>query len=120
MMAFGAIELLLLLAVLAIGVVVVVSVVGAASPRRSVPPTPTQPQLPGPDPVLARVRTLAWDSREIETPLADALIGYLNEHEHDPDHRAVRNQVGEIAWQHRETCPSLSTLVIDAVRKPEA
>ena len=54
------------------------------------------------------------------TPLADALIGYLNEHDRDPDQHAVRNQVGEIAWQHRDTCPNLSVIVVDVLRHPHA
>jgi hypothetical protein len=117
-MALGAVELLLILGLLLAGAVVVVSVVAGATRRTSLPAAPARPALPAPDPVLARVRDLAWDSREIEPQLADALIGYLNEHERDEDQHAVRNQVGEIAWQHRDTCPSLSTLVIDALRNP--
>jgi hypothetical protein len=118
MAMMGPVELLLLLLVLGAGAAVVISVVVAASRRSAVTASPPHPALPGPDPVLARIRTIAWDSREIDAPLADALIGYLNEHEGDRDQRAVRNEVGEIAWQHRETCPNLSTIVIDALRNP--
>ena len=116
MAAMGAIELLMLLLLFAAGIVVVVSVVAAASRRTAVPPAPPRPQLPPPDPALVKVKDLAWDSREIDTPLADALIGYLNEHERDADHQRVRNQVSEIAWEHRGTCPNLSELVLRTLR----
>ncbi len=118
MAMLGMVELLLLLALLAGGAVVVVSVVVGATRRPPVTAAPPHPMLPGPDPVLARVKGIAWDSREIDTPLADALIAHLNEHERDADQSAVRNQVGEIAWQHRETCPNLSAIVIAELRNP--
>ena len=117
MSVLGLIPMMMMLVVVALVVVGVVLTVGS---RPSVSGPPPPPQLPGPDPVLARVKDLAWDSREVETPLADALIAYLNEHERDPDQQSVRNQVGEIAWQHRETCPNLSAIVIDELRRPGA
>ena len=66
--------------------------------------------------VLARVKRLAWEAREVETPLADELIRYLNAREKDLDLRAVRNEVAEIAWRHRTTCPTLSELVRHTVQ----
>jgi hypothetical protein len=66
--------------------------------------------------VLARVRAIAWDHREIDSPLADELIRYLNARERDLDLRAVRHEVAEIAWRHRDDCPDLSVIVRDAVR----
>ena len=66
--------------------------------------------------VLARVKRIAWDHRELDEPLADELIRYLNARENDLDLRAVRNEVAEIAWRHREACPDLSLIVRDAVR----
>lgn len=118
-MGMAALELLVVLLVLLAGVAVVVrALTGGES--ASLPGPDPRVQLAGPDPVIERVRALAWDSREIDTPLADALIAHLNAHEHDPDHRGVRNQLGEIAWQHRETSPHLSVLVIDALRHPGA
>jgi hypothetical protein len=114
---FGLVPVLLLLVVLGL---VVAGVVLASGSRPSVTGASPPPALPAPDPVLARVKDLAWDHRDLDTPLADALIGYLNEHERDADQLAVRNQVGEIAWQHRDTCPNLSVLVIDLLRHPGA
>ena len=114
MASMGLLPMLVLLVVLAL---VAVGVVLTTGSRPSVTGPPPPAPLPGPDPVLARVKDLAWDSREIETPLADALIGYLNEHERDPDQQAVRNQLGEIAWAHREACPNLSAIVIDELRR---
>ncbi len=64
--------------------------------------------------VLARVKQIAWDHRELDPPLADELIGYLNARENDLDLRAVRNEVAEIAWRHRDTCPDLSEIVRQA------
>ena len=61
--------------------------------------------------MLARVKAIAWDHREIDTPLADELIGYLNARERDLDLRSVRHEVAEIAWRHREDCPDLSVIV---------
>ncbi len=115
-MFLGALELLLVLLVMLGAIVLVGTVVVNASRRPPVPPAPQPPALPEPDPVLVRVKDLAWDHRELDTPLADALIEYLNQHESNPDQRFVRNQVGEIAWQHRDTCPDLSVLVIDLLR----
>lgn len=117
-MALGMFELMVVLVLLGGAFVLMLSL--AAAVRRGVaPPPPRAPAaLPGPDPVLVRVKDLAWDHRDLDTPLADALIVYLNEHERDPDQHAVRNQVGEIAWQHRESCPNLSVLVIDLLRHP--
>ena len=66
--------------------------------------------------VLARVKAIAWDHREIDAPLADELIRYLNARERDLDLRAVRNEVAEIAWRHRESCPYLSENVQRIVR----
>ena len=66
--------------------------------------------------VLARVRAIAWDHREIDAPLADELIRYLNARERDLDLRAVRLEVAEIAWRHREDCPDLSVIIREAVR----
>jgi len=90
-------------------------VFGARGETRSGPP-PARPEV---EPearardgdVLARVKRLAWDSREIDAPLADELIRYLNARENDLDLRAVRNEAAEIAWRHRTTCPALSELV---------
>jgi hypothetical protein len=65
---------------------------------------------------LGRVKTIAWEHRELDTPLADDLIAYLNAHEDDPDLRPVRNEVAEIAWRHRDDCPDLSEIVRDALR----
>jgi hypothetical protein len=65
---------------------------------------------------LARVKAIAWDHRELDTPLADDLIAHLNAHEDDPDLRPVRNEVAEIAWRHRDDCPDLSEIVRDALR----
>ena len=67
--------------------------------------------------VLARVKQIAWDHRELDEPLADELIRYLNARERDLDLRAVRNEVAEIAWRHREECPALSEIVRAAVRE---
>ncbi len=116
-MVLGMMEMLLVLLLLGAAFVLMLSAAGAVR-RGLAPPPPRGLTVPAPDPVLAQVRSLAWDSREFETPLADALIAYLNEHERDPDQHAVRNQLAEIAWEHRETCPSLSVLVIDALRRP--
>jgi hypothetical protein len=66
--------------------------------------------------VLARVKAIAWDHREIDTPLADELIRYLNARGRDLDLQAVRHEVAEIAWRHRDDCPDLSVIVRDAVR----
>ena len=66
--------------------------------------------------VLARVKAIAWDHREIDAPLADELIRYLNARERDLDLRAVRNEVAEIAWRHRDSCPYLSENVQRIVR----
>lgn len=110
-------ELLFVLALIGGAFVLMLSIAGAIR-RGTTPPPPRALPVPGPDPLLVKVKELAWDHRELDTPLADALIGYLNDHEHDPDQRAVRNQVAEIAWQHRDTCPDLSVLVIDLVRHP--
>jgi hypothetical protein len=64
--------------------------------------------------VLARVKRIAWDHRELDQPLADELIRYLNARENDLNLRAVRNEVAEIAWRHRDDCPDLSQIVRDA------
>jgi hypothetical protein len=117
-MVMGAVELLLVLAILG-GAIVLGFVSIAAATRRPVTPAPERPALPQSDPVLAQVKDLAWDHRDLDTPLADALIGYLNEHERDADQHAVRNQVGEIAWRHRDDCPNLAVIVIDLLRHPE-
>jgi hypothetical protein len=66
--------------------------------------------------VLARVKRIAWDHRELDTALADELIRYLNARENDLDLRAVRNEVAEIAWRHRATSPDLSQIVRHAVQ----
>ena len=66
--------------------------------------------------VLARVKKIAWDHRELDPPLAEELIRYLNARENDLDLRAVRNEVAEIAWRHRDDCPALSEIVRAAVR----
>lgn len=66
--------------------------------------------------VLARVKSIAWDHRELDEPLADELIRYLNARERDLNLRAVRNEVAEIAWRHRDDSPDLSVIVLDAVR----
>ena len=113
----AAMRLILVIVLLTAVVAIVAGVVLAAS-RRAVADAPQSPALSGPDPVLARVKDLAWDSREVDTELADALIGYLNDHERDADQRAVRNQVGEIAWAHRDSCPNLSAIVIAELRLP--
>jgi hypothetical protein len=61
--------------------------------------------------VLARVRRIAWEHRDIDGPLADEIIRYLNARESSLDLRAVRREVAEIAWRHREDCPDLSVIV---------
>ncbi len=66
--------------------------------------------------VLKRVKQIAWDHREIDAPLADQLIGYLNARENDLDLHAVRNEVAEIAWRARDQCPDLSVIVRDLAR----
>jgi hypothetical protein len=66
--------------------------------------------------VLARVKRIAWDHRELDEPLADELIRFLNARERNLDLRAVRNEVAEIAWRHREDCPALSEIVLAALR----
>lgn len=107
--------------VLLLGAIVLVAAVASAVSRRPQtalpPPRTVPPQAPPPDPTLARVKRMAWDHRDLDPPLADELIAFLNAHEVDADQRAVRNEVAEIAWRHRETCPDLSTLVIDLVRR---
>jgi hypothetical protein len=83
---------------------------------RPTPPTGPRPEV---EPeqreadaaALARVRQIAWDHRELDGPLADELIRYLNARENDLDLRAVRHEVAEIAWRHREECPDLSVIV---------
>jgi hypothetical protein len=67
--------------------------------------------------VLARVKSIAWDHRELDAPLADDLIAYLNEHEDDADLRPVRNELAEIAWRHRDDSPDLSQIVRDVLRE---
>ncbi len=115
-MVLGMFELLFVLVLIGGAFVVMLPIAGAI--RRGTTPPPPRSLAPGPDPALVKVKDLAWDHRELDTPLADALIGYLNQHERDPDQRAVRNEVAEIAWQHRDTCPDLSVLVIDLLRHP--
>lgn len=66
--------------------------------------------------VLARVKRLAWEHRDVDTALADELIRYLNARERDLDLRAVRNEVAEIAWRHRDSCPYLSDNVQQIAR----
>lgn len=62
--------------------------------------------------VLAQVKSIAWDHRELDEPLADELIRYLNAREKDLNLRAVRNEAAEIAWRHRDECPDLSLIVL--------
>ena len=116
-MVLAMLEMLFVLVLLGGAFVLMMSIAGAIR-RGTIPPPQRSLPAPGPDPVLVKLKDLAWDHRELDTPLADALISYLNAHERDPDHRAVRNEVGEIAWQHRDTCPDLSVLVIDLLRHP--
>ena len=92
-------------------------VFGLRSAPRSGPRPEVEPDRRAVDAaVLARVKRIAWDHRELDEPLADALIHHLNARERDLDLRAVRNEVAEIAWRHREDCPFLSEIVRAALR----
>lgn len=103
---------LLMALVLVAGLAFVVFGARGASPSGPVARPEVEPEARARDgEVLRRVKRLAWDSREIDGPLADELIRYLNARENDLDLRAVRNEVAEIAWRHRTTCPTLSELV---------
>lgn len=106
---------LVLVLVLALGLAFVVF--GSRSaPAPSARPEVEPEQRAADAAVLARVRAIAWDHRELDSPLADELIRYLNAQENDLDLRAVRHEVAEIAWRHRDDCPDLSVIVRDVVR----
>lgn len=104
---------------LAIVLVVALSLLvfgGSSSGPTSAPRPEVEPEQRAADAeVLGRVKKIAWDHREIDPPLADELIRYLNARERDLDLRAVRHEVAEIAWRHRDDCPDLSVIVRDAV-----
>lgn len=105
----------LLLLTLVVGTVLVVYAL--SRPSLGAGPTAVDPSHREADAeTLARVKAIAWEHRELDTPLADDLIAYLNAHEDDPDLRPVRNEVAEIAWRHRDDCPDLSEIVRDALR----
>ena len=105
---------LFLALLLVVGLTFIVFGSGSASSRPRPEVEPEQREADAK--VLARVRAIAWDHREIDEPLADELIRYLNARERDLDLRAVRLEVAEIAWRHREDCPDLSEIIRDTVR----
>lgn len=98
---------------LVVGIAFLVFGAGAATRSTGQAPRPeVEPEQRDADArVLARVRQIAWDHREIDGPLADEIIAYLNARENSLDLRAVRHEVAEIAWRHREGCPDLSVIV---------
>lgn len=105
---------LFLALVLALGLAFVVFGSGSAPARERPEVEPEQRAIDGA--VLAKVKSIAWDHRELDSPLADELIRYINARERDLDLRAVRHEVAEIAWRHRDDCPDLSVIVRAAVR----
>ncbi len=109
---------LFLALVLVLGVTFLVFGVGGALRSGLGPARPeVEPEARAEDgEVLQRVKRIAWDHREIDTPLADDLITFLNARENDLDLRAVRHEVAEIAWRHRIDCPDLSTIVTSIAR----
>ena len=105
---------LLVALLLVIGLTFVVFGLGAR-PRRP-PGDEVEPEQRTADAeVLAQVKRIAWDHRELDEPLADELIRYLNAREKDLNLRAVRNEAAEIAWRHRDDCPDLSLIVLAAL-----
>lgn len=106
---------LLLALLLVVGVTFLAFGVGSAPASRARPEVEPERRAADAE-VLARVKQIAWDHRDLDPPLADALIAFLNARERDLDLRAVRNEAAEIAWRHREECPALSEIVRAALR----
>jgi hypothetical protein len=105
---------LLLAVLLVVGLTFVVFGLGATKKRP--PGDEVEPEQRAADAeVLAQVKRIAWDHRELDEPLADELIHYLNARENDLNLRAVRNEAAEIAWRHRDDCPDLSLIVLAAL-----
>lgn len=80
----------------------------------------TPARRPTEDPALAvvrRVRELAWDHRDIEPTLAEALIDRVAQAEaRGHAEPGILDELLELAWQHRETDTGLSLLVVDLIR----
>lgn len=66
-------------------------------------------------PVLAQVRKIAWDHRDLDPELAGAVIARLRAFEQRPS-PDILDELLEVAWQHREASPHLSEILISTIR----
>jgi hypothetical protein len=68
--------------------------------------------------VVARVKEIAWDHRELEPVLAGAVIDRVRAFELDPGPE-VLDDLLEIAWEHREGSQLLSEILISEIRRQQ-
>lgn len=65
--------------------------------------------------VLAEVRKIAWDHRDLDPELAGAVIARLRAFDRRPS-PDILDDLLEVAWQHREESPHLSEILISTIR----